>query len=192
MLARWGSLIGGCVLLLSPLLALAGVFWLINHFTDWYGMSVLIIVLAMALSVVILPALALFLPAIAVDGNDGFDAPGRAISYVLARPWSLALHLVVLAFFAVIFVGLPCAVVCGGLWISFGVPISGWLYVTLFFPILAYAFSFLFTGLTRIYLLIRESADGVPETEIWHPSDDKKVTMGVEDNAPKAQVEEHE
>ncbi len=180
--ARMISLLAGLLFLFLPLLVLGGIGGTIDFFTHWHGVEILVVVLFLAASVVILPASMLFLPAISVDGNDGFDAPGRAVSYVLARPWALALHLGVLAFFAAVCIGIPCVVVYGALWITFGLPVPAWLYVVLFLPILAYAFSFFVTGLTRIYFLIRESADGVPETEIWNPSDDQRVTMGVEED----------
>lgn len=177
--ARGLALVGGLFFLMSPLIVLGGACAAIYAWTEWHGLQVLLTVVGLALFVVILPSLLFLLPAIAVDGNDAFDAPGRAVSYVLARPWALALHLLALAFFAAIFVGLPCAVVYGGLGITFGIPVPKWLYAMLFLPIFAYAFSFLITGITRIYLLIRESADGVPETEIWMPEGELK-------NAPEA------
>ncbi len=65
----------------------------------WYGLIGVIYILFLLVGLffavvllVYLPGLALFQPAIAVEGSDSFDAISRAYSYIFGRPWRLAFY----------------------------------------------------------------------------------------------------
>lgn len=207
--ARGRALLGAAGLVLLPfvLLAIPLVLGGLAFFSaSWtspigavlFGAALLIGVVFAILAFLALPASLFIVPAIAVDGYDGFDAPGRSVSYVVSRPWQLGLHLATLAAFGCVFVGLALGIERFAVQVTEALVQAGsrngvfedavrtssiiafWKSAA-FAVVLAYAFSFFVTGLTRIYFLIRESADGVPETDLWQPSDDKKVTMGVDE-----------
>lgn len=193
---------------LFGLLVLAGRLWPASQAFGglamvMFGLFMAAGLVAAAVLLVGFAASVMLVPAMSVDGNDGFDAPGRAVSYLLARAGLVAVNLAFLAVLGVLAWFLAtrardCAIsLLIAAWPAdcqvskSAANCQPWLFLLDMFGV-AYAFSFFVTGLTRVYLIVRESADGVPETELWNPSDDKKVTMGVEEGAPPAQAESHE
>lgn len=206
-LARAGALLVAC---LGPVL-FAGFFALLIAIMGWallgwgaisllgavlYGPLLVLGALAVVLLFCTAAGTPMLVPAVAVEGSDGFDAVQRSFAYVVGRPLQLLLYGVIALLLGwgtlILFDLLADAVVGFTAWSAsiFGSDrvsdilndspfldgrdarahrlIEGWELVPAA-VVGAYAASYFFSASTVLYLLMRQAHDGQDHSDIWMP-----------------------
>ena len=176
-----------------------------------YGVGLLASAVSAFLLLAWIPASWLVLPTVACDGADPFDATQRAFGMVLARPFSLLVHLVVALVQGVVVVGLVWIVadlavgmsralagvfsetasavaigaVSGATSEGSGSTASALIAVWNRVPgvlAVSYAVSYAHTASTAVYLNARKFVDGQEPSELWMPGDAAGVVEIVSDS----------
>lgn len=205
------------IVVIAAVLALAGlalfsVPWLDVVGAVGFGLFLLLGFVIAAVGLWLLLALFLMPAALSVEGSDGFDAVARSFNYILFRPWQFGIYLLAsMTYLAVVYliVGIVATATLGATtyFIDLGTvgdaeatKASVWILARWVELVTALVAALLFSTLcclqTRVYILLRRSADGTPmdqcdggePVQLWADA----TAEATPDQAPVSEADDHE